>query len=537
MLKNTGERLILEDSWNLMTTLEHLHRYNAVEPLILGKTVLDAACGSGYGTFQLSKSAKQVYGIDISKDAVEYAKERYHNDNLEYNVMSIADITFDDETFDVITSFETIEHVTKDIQFTFLQQIKKKLKKDGILIMSTPNDQLLRDLSYGSYVNEFHLCEFTEREYIRFLEQYFKYVKIYYQTVTQVSAIVPKDNSIGKGSIYSMEKDNHMGRYYVAVCSDIPIENIPSMESTFLPVLEEYFDEAYFTKTSMLFVDRGNGFCDQDKIIGKYISRDGKQFKCHFSLDDFKNIKALRFDPCEHGGQIKITKVLTNKGTISLNPVNAAGKRNGFDEFHTLDPQYIIQEKNTLANINFITICGEIINAPDYEIITEYELNNQQLQREKQLSSELNAQIEILNSKATVREEENDKLIAGNNELLLKLSNKEEENSRLNSRTEELLQKLLNNEEENVKLVAHINELQSSVSDLEQKNNQILEQMSEQISSQYNEFTQTINDQTKQIEQLIEQNNHMQNYINEITNSKSWKITAPLRNLHGLFLK
>ena len=384
MLRNTGERLILEQSWNIMTTLEHLHRYQVASKLVDGKTVLDAACGTGYGTYRLSKSAKEVFGIDISNDAIDYAKEHFQNPNLHYQTMSIADLQFDDETFDVITSFETIEHVTKELQIQFLHGIKKKLKKDGVLIISTPNDQLLRDLSYGGYHNEFHLCEFTETEYIEFLNQFFKYVKIYYQTVTEVSAMVRKGISEGSGPIFSMADENNVGRYYVAICSDYPISESWTLESALLPELSTYFDEAYYTKECMLFVDTGNGFCDEGKIISKYVSRDNHTFECSFSLEDYSNIKALRFDLCEHGGKIKIETVQTNKGPLSLVPVNSNGIEEGYDVFMTLDPQYVSQSGNDLEGILTVTITGKMNLIPDYIVITQKELDYQQLNAQLQ---------------------------------------------------------------------------------------------------------------------------------------------------------
>lgn len=55
--------------------------------------------------------------------------------------------TFEDESFDVITSFEVIEHFTCDPMF-FLLQASRVLKKDGILVISTPNSA-----SYEAFVN------------------------------------------------------------------------------------------------------------------------------------------------------------------------------------------------------------------------------------------------------------------------------------------------------------------------------------------------------------------------------------------------
>lgn len=394
MLKNTGERLILEQSWNVMSTLEHLHRYRAVTKLIKGKVVLDAACGTGYGTYQLSKYARKVYGIDISSDAINYAREKYSNNNLSYEVMSIEDLKFANNKFDVITSFETIEHITKDLQNKFLVGAKQKLKNNGILIISTPNDQLMREWTFGAYKNEFHLCEFEEKEYESFLKQHFKYVEIFYQTVTEVSSILKKGEHIEDGAIYSMENINSQGRYYIAICSDRPIRARMSLESVLLPCLDEYFNEEYYTKQCMLFVDSGFGFSDNEKIIGEYITKDNKSFECRFSLEDYKNIKQLRFDLCEHGGKIIIDSVHTNIGELVFEPVNATNKEQGFDVFMTLDPQYVTKESN-LEGITEIIIRGKMDIYPDHIILTSYEKNK--IAMESRID-ELEAQVAFKNS-------------------------------------------------------------------------------------------------------------------------------------------
>ena len=55
---------------------EHLHRYMLAAKFAEGKTVLDIACGEGYGTYILSQVAKSVIGVDISKETIAAAKEK-----------------------------------------------------------------------------------------------------------------------------------------------------------------------------------------------------------------------------------------------------------------------------------------------------------------------------------------------------------------------------------------------------------------------------------------------------------------------------
>ena len=80
------------------------------------KVVLDAASGSGYGSYIMSKFAKMVYGIDVSSEAVNYAVNNYNKSNIEFKVASIEQLPFKNSELDVIVSFETVEHVDFKIQ-------------------------------------------------------------------------------------------------------------------------------------------------------------------------------------------------------------------------------------------------------------------------------------------------------------------------------------------------------------------------------------------------------------------------------------
>ena len=104
----TGERFI-PDLIEKSIVAEHFQRYNAVLDIVKGKKVLDAACGSGYGTALMASTAESVTGIDISAEAIGYAKKRYAElDNVQYMEASIAKLPFEAHSFDVIVSFQTI---------------------------------------------------------------------------------------------------------------------------------------------------------------------------------------------------------------------------------------------------------------------------------------------------------------------------------------------------------------------------------------------------------------------------------------------
>lgn len=139
-------------------------RYSFCNDYIENKVVLDIPCGMGWGTSML-KGYKELWGIDISVEAIEEAKQRYPS--IHYKVGDMTSIDMPDDYFDVVICLEGFEHVTFLEGQKFLSESKRILKKDGLLVLTTP---LLRENKYHSS-NIYHLCEYKEEELARVLEE------------------------------------------------------------------------------------------------------------------------------------------------------------------------------------------------------------------------------------------------------------------------------------------------------------------------------------------------------------------------------
>lgn len=214
----TGERLIL-GKVDKELEIEHINRYIFAKNILSDKNILDSACGSGYGTAILSSNNNKVVGLDISEEAIDYAKENYLNKDINFLVGSIAELPFEDNSFDGVVSFETIEHVDGEIQNKFLQEVKRVLKNNGILVISTPN----HDVYKIKGENHFHVKEFTFQEFKTFLESNFKQVKLYSQHFEVCNVIV--ENKLGYAEVdngFEFEK----AEYIIAVCSDFELPEI-----------------------------------------------------------------------------------------------------------------------------------------------------------------------------------------------------------------------------------------------------------------------------------------------------------------------
>jgi len=120
----------------------HLDRYQFVTQIFDDKkflNVLDAACGTGYGSDLLKTISKEmVLGIDISNQAVDYANRKYGSKCCTFSKVNVLDMQeLHDKTFDLIVSFETIEHIANPLKF--LENISKLLSPSGYFVVSTPN--------------------------------------------------------------------------------------------------------------------------------------------------------------------------------------------------------------------------------------------------------------------------------------------------------------------------------------------------------------------------------------------------------------
>ena len=178
---------------------EHWHRYHYVLPLVAGKTVLDVACGEGYGSALMSRRAAKVSGVDISRDAITHGRATYADRaNLQFFEASCTTLPFEAASFEVAVSFETIEHIKEQAQF--LDEIKRVLRFDGVLILSCPNKAEYSDKR--GFTNEFHVKELYRPELEALLAPRFRHTRWLSQRNAFVSLIAPEiDAPVGGESL------------------------------------------------------------------------------------------------------------------------------------------------------------------------------------------------------------------------------------------------------------------------------------------------------------------------------------------------
>ncbi|HJT19318.1 MAG TPA: class I SAM-dependent methyltransferase [Nitrospira sp.] len=220
-LEADGERFLPEMQGTI--ALEHLHRYAVARDLARGKTVLDIACGEGYGSSMLADIAAHVVGVDISVDAVAHASAKYRKPNLEFRVGDCTNIPLDRASVDMIVSFETIEHHAEHEKM--LAEIKRVLRPDGLMVMSSPDKREYTEQPV--HENAFHVKELYAHEFEALLRRHFTNCAFLGQRVLYASMISFEGPSADQRHHYragssDLQSVSGLFRpvYWVAVASD-----------------------------------------------------------------------------------------------------------------------------------------------------------------------------------------------------------------------------------------------------------------------------------------------------------------------------
>ena len=148
----TGERLPGADADFAVDRERHLAAYRFARAHAAGRAVLDAGSGEGYGAALLAEVAARVVGIDRA-EAVRVAAARHRAPGLEFRAHDLERLGALGERFDLVVSFQVIEHVRDPVGF-----LRALARLGGALVVTTPN----RLMSVSE--NPYHLREWTATE-------------------------------------------------------------------------------------------------------------------------------------------------------------------------------------------------------------------------------------------------------------------------------------------------------------------------------------------------------------------------------------
>lgn len=219
----TGERFVPElvrEIW-----YEHWHRYVFALPWAAGRRVLDCACGEGYGADLLASTAGSVTGLDRSAEAIAHARRRYgERGNLAFTEGDCTRLPFDEGSFDLVVSFETLEHI--EAQAAMLDEFRRVLAPGGLLVLSSPDRKTYSD--DRGFENEFHVRELYRDELVDLVSARFPAWRLYGQKLMFHSVIWSLAHESGAGEVAELDDAGELTEasvpgteplYYVMLCA------------------------------------------------------------------------------------------------------------------------------------------------------------------------------------------------------------------------------------------------------------------------------------------------------------------------------
>jgi SAM-dependent methyltransferase len=167
----TGERTLPDVPEENYWFRRHLVVYRWIADRVHGRRVVDLACGEGYGTAELGRTAASVVGVDANPEAFEHARRKYTTVGFERNMIELWD-----GDVDCVVFLQTIEHV-QDAD-AVLERVKALIGPDGVAYVSTPNVLTLAPKGAERSGNPWHVHEYRPDEYRALCKRHFARVDL-----------------------------------------------------------------------------------------------------------------------------------------------------------------------------------------------------------------------------------------------------------------------------------------------------------------------------------------------------------------------
>ena len=213
------ERFDPRGAGGMLIDSEHRARYQFAAQVVAGKEVLDAGCGVGYGIEILSRAgAAEMTGVDLDPEAVSEAKARFSRFATALIEGDLRELPLPDHSFDVVVSFETIEHMQEPEKA--LAELRRVLRPDGILVISSPNP----DAYLGG--NEHHVHEFRPEELLEAVGARFKNVTGFGQVAWLGSSISASGDDDAPPEVLRTASDIDNPPYSIVVGSDRELPDV-----------------------------------------------------------------------------------------------------------------------------------------------------------------------------------------------------------------------------------------------------------------------------------------------------------------------
>ena len=164
----TGERTLPDVPEENYWFQRHLVVYRWIAERVHGRRVVDLACGEGYGSAELGRTAASVVGVDANPEAFEHAGAKYTSATVRFE-RNMIELWEGD--VDCVVFLQTIEHV-QDAD-AVLEHIKALIGPGGVAYVSTPNVLTLAPKGAERSGNPWHVHEYRPAEYRALCERHF----------------------------------------------------------------------------------------------------------------------------------------------------------------------------------------------------------------------------------------------------------------------------------------------------------------------------------------------------------------------------
>jgi SAM-dependent methyltransferase len=170
----TGERTLPDVPEENYWFRRHLVVYEWIAARVRGLRAIDMACGEGYGSDVLARTAASVVGVDANPEAHEHARLRYVRSNLRFARQLVDSFS---EDADAVVFLQTIEHVQDP--GAVLEHFRSLVGETGTVFVSTPNVLTLAPKGASRSDNPWHVHEYRSEEFERLCRAHFATVEMY----------------------------------------------------------------------------------------------------------------------------------------------------------------------------------------------------------------------------------------------------------------------------------------------------------------------------------------------------------------------
>ena len=172
-LQLTGERTLPDVPEENYWFQRHLAVYEWIAERAHGRRIVDLACGEGYGSAVLGRTAASVVGVDANPEAFEHARLKYTGGTVRFERDMVETWTGD---VDCVVFLQTIEHVQDP--GAVLDRLRELVGPGGVAYVSTPNVLTLAPAGAERSGNPWHVREYRPEEYRELCERHFAHVEL-----------------------------------------------------------------------------------------------------------------------------------------------------------------------------------------------------------------------------------------------------------------------------------------------------------------------------------------------------------------------